>query len=357
MVDQAKLLIIAGRGGDGAISFRREKFVPKGGPDGGDGGKGGSVYAETDSNETTLRNFSYLQKFEAPSGQRGSGRKMSGLRGIDVTIKVPVGTIMKLKRINLEKSGDRQVSVKGMGKGMMGTLLEQKREVPEEEIVLDFDKQGMKLLIAQGGKGGRGNVHFKSSTNTTPRHAVAGQPGEAFEVEMELRILADIGLVGMPNAGKSTLLSMLSNAKPKIADYAFTTLEPNMGVMNYKSKHLVIADIPGLIEGASEGKGLGVQFLKHVERTRVLVHLLSAGKTGEELWKDYKTIREEMKKFNKDLAKKKEIVVLNKIDLIDEDRVNNVVTYFKKKKVAILPISCGAGTGIEELKNKLISVS
>ena len=354
MVDQAKLLIMAGRGGDGAISFRREKFVPKGGPDGGDGGKGGSVYVETDFNETTLRNFSYLQKFEAPSGARGTGKRSSGLRGDDVTIKVPVGTIMHLKRTNLEEGGDRQVSIKGMGKGVTGTLVEQPMPERENEMTIDFDQPGMKMLIAKGGKGGKGNFHYKSSTDTTPKHAIAGQPGEAFEVEMELKILADIGLIGLPNAGKSTLLSMLSNAKPKIANYAFTTLEPNMGVMNYMEKHLVIADIPGLIEGASEGKGLGVQFLKHVERTKVLVHVIDAVKTPEELWTDYKTIRGELKKYNKDLLDKKEIVVLNKIDLIDAEWVQKVVTYFKKKKVAILPISCGTGVGIEELKRKLV---
>ncbi len=354
MVDQAKLIIMAGKGGDGAISFRREKFVPKGGPDGGDGGKGGSVYAVTDTNETTLRNFSYMQKFEAPSGQKGAGRKMSGLRGDDVEIKIPMGTVLHLKRIEMDPNVDKQVVIKGMSKGMMGTLISQKMIEREDEYTIDFDKPGMRLLIAKGGKGGAGNVHFKSSTNTTPRHAVAGQPGEAFVVEMELKMLADIGLVGLPNAGKSTLLSMLTKAKPKIADYAFTTIEPNMGVLQFKDRNMVIADIPGLIEGASEGKGLGIQFLKHVERTKVLLHVIGASESPEDLYADYKTIRNELKSYNKEMLNKKSIVVLNKIDLINEELVKKIVQYFKTKKVAVMPISCGTGEGIEELKNKLI---
>lgn len=357
MVDQAKILIIAGTGGDGSISFRREKFVPKGGPDGGDGGKGGSVYVETDPNETTLRDFSHMQEFRATDGLKGSGKRMSGLKGKDATIRVPLGTIMKLKKIDLSDGGDRQIIVKGMAKGMMGTLIEQKKiERSEDFAVIDFDKPGTRYLVAKGGKGGMGNFHFKSSKNTTPRHAIAGQAGEAFEVEMELKLLADIGLIGLPNAGKSTLLSMLSNAKPKIADYAFTTLEPNMGVMKFKERSLVIADIPGLIEGASEGKGLGVQFLKHVERTKILVHVIGSVENIEETWKSYKTVRDELKKYSKDLMKKKEVVVLNKIDLISEEMVKEIVLYFKSKKVAILPISCGNNVGIDELKKKLIRV-
>lgn len=355
MVDQAKIIIRAGKGGDGAISFRREKYVPKGGPDGGDGGRGGSVYMVTDSNVNTLRDFSHMQKFEAEDGGKGGSKQMSGKAGLDVEIRVPLGTIVTLKRIPLEDIGDKQIQVKGMGKGMMGTLIEQKREKIEEEMVIDFDEEGQRYLIARGGKSGRGNQHFKSSVNTTPRHAFAGQRGEEFEVVMELKLLADVGLIGLPNAGKSTMLSILSNAKPKIANYAFTTLEPNIGVMKHKGKNVVLADIPGLIEGASEGKGLGIQFLKHVERTKMLVHLIAADIDPEEVWKNYQVVRKELKNYATELVKKKEVVVVNKIDLVDEEIMEEIKKVFAKHKVKVMFVSAGTGAGVEELKLKLIA--
>src|SRR3989339_540436 len=348
MVDTAKLIIKAGKGGDGAVSFRREKYVPKGGPDGGDGGKGGSVWIEVDSNLNTLLDFAHRQKFEAESGKRGLGKKKSGEKGSDLVIKVPLGTLVRLKRIEKEGGDERQVNVGGMKVGVMGSLLPQRMQIGFVEKEYDMNIEGVKVLMARGGRGGRGNVHFKSSRNTTPLTAEAGQTGEVFEMELELRLLADVGLVGLPNAGKSTMLSILTGARPKIAPYAFTTLEPNLGVMKFKGEVRVIADIPGLIEGASEGKGLGVHFLRHIKRTRILVHLISAEPMdSDEIWKNYLMVRNELEKYSMELLDKKEVVVLNKIDLVDEKLVNKVKNLFKKKKIEILGVSCGTGKGME----------
>ncbi len=328
MLDYVKVSIKAGKGGNGSTSFRRERFIPKGGPDGGDGGRGGSVYVETDTNLNTLSSFNRNQKLWAENGKNGLGKKMFGLKGEDLVVKVPMGTLLKLKALD--------------GRAM-------------DLSIIDFDKPGMRVLVAKGGKGGRGNVHFKSSRNTTPMTAEDGFPGEEFEVAMELKLLADVGLVGLPNAGKSTLLSAITKAKPKVADYEFTTLEPNLGVMDYKEKSLVIADIPGLIEGASEGKGLGVQFLKHIERTKVLVHLVSAvPMDAEKIFENYKVIRNELKSFGEGLEKKKEIVVLSKIDLIDEDKQQEIVDYFKKKKINILCMSVANNEGLDKIKSKML---
>lgn len=357
MIDQVKIILAAGKGGDGAISFRREKYVPKGGPDGGDGGKGGSIYIETEPNETTLKDFTQMQLFKAGDGGKGGGAKMSGKKGEDLVLKVPLGTVIRLTPFDEAESGNRQVAVSGMGRGASGTLIEQPREKKSEEIVIDFDEPNKTYLVAKGGKGGRGNVHFKSSTNTTPRQAIAGQKGESFEVFMELKLLADVGLIGLPNAGKSTLLSVLSNAKPKIADYAFTTIEPNMGVMKHKGVGVVIADIPGLIEGASEGKGLGIQFLKHVERTKVLVHLVAATEEGEVVYQNYKTVREELKKYSPELAKKKEVVVVSKIDLVDEEALAKIQEVFKKHKIKVRAISAGQMRGVDNLKDEIMERS
>jgi GTPase len=355
MVDQVKIMVRAGNGGAGAVSFRREKFIPKGGPDGGDGGKGGNVYLETDANLSTLQDFAHNKKFAAGDGGSGHGKKMSGPKGEDIIIKVPVGTLVKLTRQSLETDEEREVRVRGMKLGVLGKLFRQGHIEGETWQHLDLNEPGMSLRIARGGKGGRGNVHFKGSSRTTPMIAEDGQPGESFEVDMELKLLADVGLVGLPNAGKSTLLSVLSNARPKVADYEFTTLEPNLGVLKVDDKHLVIADIPGLIEGASEGKGLGIKFLRHIERTRVLVHLVPAvGGTPEEIYEKYKVIRKELKSFGAELEKKPEIVVLSKIDLVDGDSVKKVVAYFKKKKVTILPMSAATNAGIKELTGKLV---
>ncbi len=326
MIDQAVIVVKAGRGGDGSVSFRREKYIPKGGPDGGDGGDGGSVYLVTDENVNTLIDFHYMKKHEADKGGRGMGKRKSGSDGEDTLIKVPVGTL---------------VTETGSGK------------------VVDMDEVEMKVLVAQGGKGGRGNWHFRSSTNTTPMRAEEGTSGEEKELKLELKLLADVGLIGMPNAGKSTLLSVLTKAQPKIADYPFTTIEPNLGVMNVKGKNLVIADIPGLIEGASAGKGLGDDFLKHIERTRVLVHLIAPDIArdrikGVDVWADYQTIRQELGKYSDDLSGKEEIVVLTKTDLLQEDEVEEVSSFFKKQGIRIWLISAATGKGIGELEEEVI---
>lgn len=337
MIDFVKVSIRSGKGGNGSVSFRRERFIPKGGPDGGDGSKGGDVYVETDPNLNTLDVFNHNQKLWAENGQNGRGKKMFGLKGKDLVIKIPVGTVLRMK----PQITDDSLQISDGGKVVK---------------VMDFDKAGMKVLVAKGGKGGRGNVHFKSARNTTPMTAEDGGPAECYEVEMELKLLADVGLVGLPNAGKSTLLSALSKARPKVADYEFTTLEPSLGVMKVGSQSLVIADIPGLIEGASEGKGLGIGFLKHLERTKMLVHLVSVfEKSPEKAYEDYKTIRNELASFGEELIGKKEIVALSKIDLVDEKELKTIVDYFKKKKVAVLCISVANGKGIEELKARLLS--
>ncbi len=354
MVDQAKLLIRSGKGGNGAISFRREKFIPKGGPDGGDGGKGGNVYMETDPNQNTLDDFAHRQKFEAPDGGNGAGKQMSGAKGDDLTIKVPLGTIVKLRPRNTVKIEAESIAVKGMPKGVLGRLT--LKEIPEIQAVeqtIDFDKPDMRILIAKGGTGGRGSVHFKSARNTTPMTAEQGQMGQKFDVEMTLKLLADIGLVGLPNAGKSTLLSVLSNARPKVADYEFTTLEPNLGVLKTGERKLVIADIPGLIEGASDGKGLGVKFLKHIERTKALIHLVPAGEEAKECFDKYQKIRNELVGYGAEIEKKEEILVLSKIDLVSEEKVEEIQKYFKKMKLEILPISSATQKGIEKLANLL----
>lgn len=327
MVDSAKIVIKAGDGGDGVAHFRREKFSPKGGPDGGDGGDGGDIYIEVDKNLSTLSNFAHKKKYMAEKGRPGMGALRSGKAGEDLVIKVPLGTLIKF-------------------------------EDDRGKIVLDIDDASMRELVARGGRGGIGNNHFKSSSNQTPREFTEGVKGEKFELELELKLLADIGLVGLPNTGKSTLLSVLTKARPKIADYEFTTLEPNLGVMPIQDRSLVLADIPGLIEGASKGKGLGIQFLRHVERTSVLVHLVVANegltlRRGKP-YSDYETIRKELKEFGNGLSEKKEIVVLNKIDLIDDKKVDEIVEFFKEKGVEILPISCGTTAGIEELKKKVL---
>jgi len=357
MVDYVKISVRAGNGGNGAVSFRREKFVPKGGPDGGDGGKGGDVYFEAEPNITTLQDFAHNKKFEAGDGENGHGKKMSGAKGGDIVIKVPVGTLVTLTRLSPEIE-EKEVRVKGMKLGTLGRLINQEMRLGEKEVKLDLNETGVKIKVARGGKGGKGNVHFKGSERTTPMIAEAGQLGESFEAEMELKLLADIGLVGLPNAGKSTLLSVLSNARPKIADYEFTTLEPNLGVLKVEKKHFVVADIPGLIEGASEGKGLGTKFLRHIERTKVLIHLVPAnGGTPEEIFQKYMAIRKELKNFGAGIEEKPEVVALSKTDIVDEEGVKKTVAYFGKKRIKLLPISAATGKGIVELITACTSYS
>lgn len=356
-MDQAKIIIRAGKGGNGAVSFRREKFVPKGGPDGGDGGKGGSIYMETDPNQNTLDDFAHRQKFEGESGGNGHGKKMSGKKGSDMVIKVPLGTVVTLKPLTVGDIEAKSITVHGMAQGRMGRLIAKNSpEIESVEKVIDFNTEGMSVLIARGGSGGRGNVHFKGSHNTTPMSAELGQVGQSFEAELSLKLLADVGLVGLPNAGKSTLLSVLSNARPKVADYEFTTLEPNLGVLKADDKRLVIADIPGLIEGASEGKGLGTKFLKHIERTKALIHLVPVGESPAEVYEQYQKIRKELVNFGGGLSEKEEIVVLSKTDLANEKQVTEVLKYFKKKKVDVLPISSANQSGIAELVARMIRI-
>ena len=276
-LDQAKIYVTAGKGGSGSASFRREKYVEFGGPDGGDGGEGGSVFLIADENLNTLVDFRFQQHFKAERGQNGMGNKKSGKSGKDLVLNVPVGT--------------------------------QIFEEDNNTLIEDLKKRGQKIIIAKGGKKGLGNVRFKTSTNRAPRKKTDGADGEKFWIWLQLKVIADIGIVGMPNAGKSSLLSVLTKAKPKIANYPFTTINPNLGVATYNNKEITLADIPGLIEGAHEGIGLGDKFLRHVERCKSLVHLIDI--TNDDILGSYLKIRKELSKYSKNLMKKKEIVVFN----------------------------------------------
>ncbi|MDR2427139.1 MAG: GTPase ObgE [Endomicrobium sp.] len=321
-IDKANIFLTAGRGGDGCISFRREKYVPLGGPNGGNGGKGGDIYFEADPHKTTLLDLSYRPKFKAEDGHKGQPSDKYGKYGEDLIIKIPLGTLI----------------------------------FKNSELFADLKTAGEKVLIVKGGRGGRGNASFKTAKNTAPRIAEKGEPGESVEINLELRLIADIGFVGFPNAGKSTLLSQISAAKPKIADYPFTTLVPNLGVVNYKGKHFVAADIPGIIEGAHEGKGLGLEFLRHIRRTKVLIHLIDvSGFDGRDPYENYKTINNELKKYSKYLAKKHILIVLNKIDLPDSLRhIKNFKKHLKIKK--FLTISAATGEGTEKLLAEIVKM-
>ena len=289
-VDEAQIVVTAGKGGDGSASFRREKFVPFGGPDGGDGGRGGSVYLEGDSGLNTLADFRHIRSYKADKGQSGSGRQKTGKGGEDIVIRVPLGTIV----INVET----------------------------EESIGDVTDHHQQLLVAKGGRGGWGNVHFKSSTNRSPRRTVPGGAGESRDLHLELKVLADVGLLGFPNAGKSTLISKVSAAHPKVADYPFTTLHPNLGVVRIDvDRSFVIADIPGLIEGAAEGQGLGIQFLKHLQRTRLLLHLIDMAPTAMEgdLTLQVRKLENEMRRYDETLLEKPRWLVFTKADLMPMD--------------------------------------
>lgn len=318
-VDTAKVLVSAGKGGDGAVSFRHEIYVDKGGPDGGDGGRGGDVIFVATDDLNTLVDYRYKPELKAKPGANGAKRNKHGASGESLRVKVPVGTIIRR----------------------------------DGEIIADFTKDGQEVIIAKGGDGGFGNEHFKSSVRQTPKVAEKGEPGESFEAELELKILADVGLIGFPNAGKSTFLSVVSNAKPEIADYAFTTLTPNLGVADIDDTSLLIADIPGLIEGASEGKGLGDAFLRHVERTAVLLHLIDA--YSDDPAKDYLTIRNELEKYNLDLTKRPEIVALTKVEGLDKDiikmQIDSIKSVVKNKKV--FAISSMAHQNLQEVLRAL----
>lgn len=318
-VDTAKVFIQAGKGGDGVVSFRHEIYVDKGGPDGGDGGRGGDVIFEATKNLNTLLDFRYKPELKAKPGGNGSKSNRRGRSGDSLIVKVPMGTLVKRE----------------------GTVL------------ADLTQDGEQIVIARGGDGGFGNAHFKSSVRQTPKIAELGEAGDTFEAELELKLLADVGLVGFPNAGKSTFLSVVSNARPEIADYAFTTLTPNLGVADIDDASLLIADIPGLIEGASEGKGLGDAFLRHVERTSVLLHLIDV--YSDDITKSYQTIRSELKNYSPELAKRPEIVALTKCEGLDGELVAMQTDALKKiaKKVQIIPISSSAHQGLTEVLRAL----
>jgi GTP-binding protein len=300
--DEARIEVIAGSGGDGSASFRREKFVPMGGPDGGDGGRGGSIWAVADININTLVDYRYTRIFRAKSGENGRGRDQNGKGAEDIVLRMPVGTII--------------------------------RDSDSKEIVADLAKDGERALLAQGGRGGLGNLNFKSSVNRAPKQFTRGLPGEAKNLEMELRVIADVGLLGMPNAGKSTFIRAVSAARPKVADYPFTTLHPNLGVVRVDDRRsFVVADIPGLIEGAAEGAGLGHQFLRHLQRTHVLLHLVDMAPfdEGADPAKEVRALAAELKKYDPALAKKPRWLVFNKADLLDAKEAKKRATALAKK--------------------------
>ena len=327
-VDEVRIEVKGGDGGHGCVAFRREKFIEKGGPSGGDGGHVGSVYFEADPQLTTLLDFRYLQQHHARSGQHGMGSDCNGKNAEDLVLRVPVGTLV--------------------------------REETTQELLADLSVAGERFIAAKGGRGGLGNINFATSTRQTPRFAQDGTPGEKKSLVLELKLLADVALIGFPNAGKSTLISRISRAKPKIADYPFTTLVPNLGVVQYKDKlSFVVADIPGLIEGASEGVGLGHQFLRHVERCRVLVHMLdmSAVLEGRDSMKDYTTLNRELQRYSPTLAKKQQIVVANKLDLpYAREALPKFITAMKKKKLTVLEMSGVTGEGIPAVLDAVAKV-
>ncbi|RLC37568.1 hypothetical protein DRH29_01735 [candidate division Kazan bacterium] len=336
--DEVSFEIIAGRGGDGAVSFRREKFVARGGPDGGDGGDGGDIIIRADHNLNTLADLTRKKTYKAQNGEGGKKKKSAGKAGKDLIIKVPVGTQI-FERVSRRAGGSpaRREKVKGEKK---------------EFLIADLDESGDEFLAAKGGEGGMGNARFARASFQTPRFAELGEPGEEREVVLKLKIVADVGLIGMPSVGKSTLLSVISNARPKIADYHFTTLIPNLGIVRLKDTSFIVADVPGLIEGASQGKGLGIRFLKHVERTKLLVHILDA--TSENPKKDFQKINSEMKKYDKMLGQKPQLVVFNKIDVATEEQLKKI----KKIKFRNFPafyISAATHKNVQNLVNNIAS--
>lgn len=321
-IDEARIFVKAGDGGRGCVSFRREKYVPKGGPDGGDGGKGGNVVFVADVRLSSLLDFKYRREFEGERGAHGMGSLCTGKSGEDLHIKVPVGTVIKD-----EETG---------------------------KVLADLTEDGLYYVACKGGRGGKGNAHFATSTHQTPRFAQPGEKGGEIRLKLELKLLADVGIIGFPNAGKSTLISHVSDAKPKIADYPFTTLIPHLGVVKYgKFGGFVLADIPGLVEGAHEGKGLGVRFLKHVERTRIFIHLLDLSPvTGRDPVSDFEIVNRELKAFNPELAVRPQVVALNKIDLAEaREKLPELLKFFAPLGIKVFPISAATGAGLEDLVN------
>ena len=325
--DYTKIIIKSGDGGNGAATFRREKYVASGGPDGGDGGNGGNVYFQVDKDKNTLIDFRYNKKFKAKNGENGSGSHCNGKYGEDLYIKVPIGTVIK--------------------------------DAETGKVIADLSEPNQKELILKGGRGGRGNSHFATSTRQAPRFSEDGEKGEEKELILELKLLADVGLLGFPNVGKSTFLSIVTDAKPKIANYHFTTIEPNLGVVKTKDGNgFVIADIPGIIEGASEGVGLGIQFLRHVERTRLLLHFLDvSGQEGRNPVEDFYAINKELKKYSEKLSTRKQIIVANKIDVMQDDALlKEVEKLAKKEKLEIFKISAVTKEGVEELIDSVAKI-
>jgi len=321
-LDQVKIYIKAGNGGDGSPSFRREKFIEYGGPDGGDGGSGGSVILKAERNLNTLIDYRYQQHHKAKRGDNGSGQNRTGKSGNDLILKVPLGT--------------------------------QVFEEDNKTLIYDFIKIGEEFVAAAGGKGGLGNTRFKSSTNRAPRKFTKGTHGEEFTIWLQLKTIADIGIIGLPNAGKSSLLAAITNANPKIANYQFTTLNPNLGVASYDNKEVTIADIPGLVEGAHKGTGLGIQFLKHIERCKSLLHMIDI--TNDDIKSSYKKVKNELKNYSSKLSKKRELIILNKTDLIDKNEVKKIISSFSKiTKSEIVSMSTLEKKSISKIKAKLIS--
>jgi GTP-binding protein len=321
-LDQVKIYIKAGNGGHGSPSFRREKFIEFGGPNGGDGGKGGSVILKSERNLNTLIDYRFQQHHKAERGENGTGQNRTGRGGEDLFLKVPVGT--------------------------------QVFEEDNKTLIYDFNKEGEEFVAANGGEGGLGNTRFKSSTNRAPKKFTKGVFGEEYVIWLQLKTIADVGIVGLPNAGKSSLLGAITNATPKIANYKFTTLNPNLGVATYDDKEITLADIPGLVEGAHEGIGLGIQFLKHIERCKTLMHLIDI--TNEDLENTYQQVKNELGSYSKELLNKKEIIVLNKTDLLDGDTVKEIVKNFSKNKSSeVVTLSTIEKDSVSKIKTKLLS--
>ena len=319
--DRARIYVRSGKGGDGHISFRREKYVPNGGPDGGDGGNGGSVILQVDDGLNTLTDYRHVRKYHAEDVENGGKRNCRGKNGADIILKVPEGTVIK--------------------------------EAESGKIITDMSGENRRFVLLTGGRGGNGNQHYATSTMQVPKYAQPGQPAKELELQMELKVIADVGLVGFPNVGKSTFLTKVSNARPKIANYHFTTLNPHLGVVDLEdAKGFVIADIPGLIEGASEGVGLGFEFLRHIERTKVIIHIVDAASTeGRDPIQDIYAINKELETYNPEIAKRPQVIAANKTDMIfgDEDPVQKLKDEFEPKGIRVYPISAISGKGIREL--------
>ena len=318
--DRAKIIIRSGKGGDGHVSFRREKYVPDGGPDGGDGGKGGDVIFEVDKGQNTLGEYRHRRKYKAEDGSEGGKRRMHGSDGADIILKVPEGTVVM--------------------------------DAETRKVIADLSGDNTRQVVLRGGRGGKGNMHYATPTMQVPKYAQPGKPALELEVLLELKVIADVGLVGFPNVGKSTFLSRVTNATPKIANYHFTTLSPNLGVVDTENGGFVIADIPGLIEGASEGAGLGHEFLRHIERTRVMIHILDAASTeGRDPVDDFYKINKELEAYNADIASRPQVIAANKIDCIygNDDPIKRLKDEFEPKGIRVFPISAVTGQGIREL--------